>query len=653
MKMRKQNMPFMFEVWSLNGIDPLSTYVFPFGPESYKKTEAPRTTITHTHGGTHEDRGGMAPPKITLSGSFGFAGTALINGKKASRATAVGMGELDGWGFYKELEALILDFYGAHSKVTPTLKDRHRVHFYAFTDQTYLEVSIDRFDIQRSTSKQFQYTYVIEMTGLRRLDIESRTEYMDESGSPVIPKVDLPSDDKLSFFSKLLATYAAVNGAMDTVLNEFDAYASAIKTISGSLNAFIQRITDLIEAPFGLVTTAIESAQSVMDSIEGLADIPHELKDMIRQSQRDLLTLAGSKDKFQSAETYAASTAEATVIATAEEIAAKEASPEILTGSAPGQAATSAVAGMENPETTLLSQTIEKVTSSATTDITIYESDDLESIAVRVFGDGNRWRDLALINDLDAPFIVDAASIEAFSSDLAEGMVAYPANADDNSIQLTMLSGFPVETGQVLVVEVDGVLLWRTVLDVYPGANGDVADLSTPIDRSVPLGARVTLHEQRFNVLLHGEKIKIPIEANATSGSSYSIDGTAEERLFRCDEYIGDDLQSSGSGAIENRSGITNLQQQLERRVNTKRGELGVLGHPFYGSNLSDMIGKAGVDVWFERCVLEVKMTLLGDPRIKSVKKIEAVFEGGLLLCNAEILPIDQDTSQNVSLMVN
>jgi len=71
--------------------------------------------------------------------------------------------------------------------------------------------------------------------------------------------------------------------------------------------------------------------------------------------------------------------------------------------------------------------------------------------------------------------------------------------------------------------------------------------------------------------------------------------GTDMKLIFeKHQEYIGPgaDLMVNRKGDIQTVSGRENLGQAIMHRLLTRKGELGDLGHPDYGSRLYELIGK-------------------------------------------------------------
>jgi len=133
----------------------------------------------------------------------------------------------------------------------------------------------------------------------------------------------------------------------------------------------------------------------------------------------------------------------------------------------------------------------------------------------------------------------------------------------------------------------------------------------------------------KLQVKKYGETLYIPIE------------GSPEVRetpvnfvnAYGIDIYAGDNL-STEFGMLKKSTnhdlllvaGLDNLKQALVRRVTTAQGSL--LGHPEYGSQFYQYIGKAISYQIPELLKIETARCLKGDPRVKDVSDIEVTFYG-------------------------
>lgn len=133
----------------------------------------------------------------------------------------------------------------------------------------------------------------------------------------------------------------------------------------------------------------------------------------------------------------------------------------------------------------------------------------------------------------------------------------------------------------------------------------------------------------KLQVKKYGETLYIPIE-----GSSEVRETPVNfVNAYGIDIYAGDNL-STEFGMLKKSTnhdlllvaGLDNLKQALVRRVTTAQGSL--LGHPEYGSQFYQYIGKAISYQIPELLKIETARCLKGDPRVKDVSDIEVTFYG-------------------------
>jgi phage baseplate assembly protein W len=79
-----------------------------------------------------------------------------------------------------------------------------------------------------------------------------------------------------------------------------------------------------------------------------------------------------------------------------------------------------------------------------------------------------------------------------------------------------------------------------------------------------------------------------------------------------------------GKGDIGIVSDEMNLAQAILHRIRTVKGELADIGHPNYGSNIFDFVGQPNNRTTRARLQLEIRDTLMQEPRIREIISIVA-----------------------------
>lgn len=102
---------------------------------------------------------------------------------------------------------------------------------------------------------------------------------------------------------------------------------------------------------------------------------------------------------------------------------------------------------------------------------------------------------------------------------------------------------------------------------------------------------------------------------------------------------------------LELLSTADNLKQALLLRFLTSVGELAPLGHPSYGSRLSELIGELNTETNRNRAKLYVLQALAAEPRVKEVRSVQVTTNRAnpaRIDIAIELTPVDSDTSINL-----
>ncbi len=633
-----QSLPFMFEVMDTTTFLPSSQYILPLPPEAYRKSETPRATVTQTKAGAWEDNIGMGIPKISLQGTFGFLGN-LPGGSAQSMSPE----QKDAWGMFKEVEKILLDFYerfGTYTDsgvpVTNPVDQNHlpELRFYNFTDEDYYVVQLNKFDVTRNIQRRFIYQYDIQMTVLRRL-LQTSGQAVD---AVAMLLSQIPAPASLSLWQTLLQGYSSVYGGMSDVINTVNGIEQNINIVAGAVSAFQQGTTDLINCPSGLLQSVTAGVDSILSKIQNTPAIPCEFTLDLRNTKRIMLQLGLHADLFSAA----TATASAASLSTVPNVT------EILTAPLPQGAAAAGVIAMNIPEATLFDPTLETSAEVAASEVPITQDDTLSTLAQKYLGDATAWGRIALLNDLEYPFLVQQP-IDAFTPALETGSLAAPAASGDNSIVVASLSP---NAGDVLLL-ISGNT-WEAAS--VKGVNNTILTLQVPLANNYPAGATITRHERALTVLMPGQKIQVPGGVN--SGASITADGTQTDfyaKIFGTDEYLADDGTQGADpgGDVATVSGLDSLCMALRHRLRTVRGELAAVGHLQYGSYLPLIVGKISTPMWYQRAILEAKISIMDDPRVSNIGQVKFNFNGTAIYLEADIYPVNQTAATQMSILVN
>ncbi|MDO8357325.1 MAG: DUF2634 domain-containing protein [Nitrospirota bacterium] len=113
---------------------------------------------------------------------------------------------------------------------------------------------------------------------------------------------------------------------------------------------------------------------------------------------------------------------------------------------------------------------------------------------------------------------------------------------------------------------------------------------------------------------------------------------------------IGDLQVNYGTGDLSTVQGVPNLQQAVQHRLMTRKGELP--HHPEYGSNLPLHIGHVLDQSRVNVIRMEILQTLLADPRIKEIKRLDVSTDADAVHIVGSLGVIGQHDAVTLNLVI-
>lgn len=567
-KVRNQKLPFMLESTDENG-EVLDLYILPLNPEEYTITHAPRSNYTVTKDGVYEDHAGMAPAKIVMRGTLGFLGTLL----PGNGVYNFGYANKDGFALYKDFETVFMAFYEQYGtydragKLNKRLGEKKPVlKFYDYTNRDYFIVQVNSFRLTRNIQRRMLFQYDLQMTALSRVE----PEFSEDVVAKAIANLSLAATDISAFTATMNAiagAYAKANDVMNSVVGICQDISYRAHLVANSVIAFRAGLSNMINAPADMVDSITADCDRVIDMISAFPDVPHELTRSLRDIKRSMMDVGKERSLF-----VESSTGDADVVAvTAAQMSALE--------------------------------------------VAISDGETIQAIAAK---QGADWQQIAVLNNLDAPYIgktdTDRYSQTVFAS---ETTVAIPEGAT----QIELPAGAPQ-------LPIGAVLRTPETTVVVASHVGTTVTLQEPTKVEITAGTAYTAHEKVLNILLPGDKIQIP--ETVTSLQFTSGGTTFEEKLYGIDEWLNADgfMEATSTGDVAVVGGVDNLKMQIFHRIQTARGELAQLRHREYGSRIHEIIGKVGNAMWRERAIFEAELGVMADPRIEAIVSNDTIHEG-------------------------
>lgn len=135
-------------------------------------------------------------------------------------------------------------------------------------------------------------------------------------------------------------------------------------------------------------------------------------------------------------------------------------------------------------------------------------------------------------------------------------------------------------------------------------------------------------------VLLSGQFIKVPAAAGVYT------DAAQQGQVYERDcAMVGRQLQDDGTGDFAVLTGVDNLRQQLQHRIDTPRGQ--ARRHPEYGCLIYRLLGKINGPTASMLGGQYVKSALAADYRVRSVDYAKASVDGDTVKIEARAIAIE------------
>jgi phage baseplate assembly protein W len=107
----------------------------------------------------------------------------------------------------------------------------------------------------------------------------------------------------------------------------------------------------------------------------------------------------------------------------------------------------------------------------------------------------------------------------------------------------------------------------------------------------------------------------------------------------------------TGDQDLQTAERVDNLKQALLLRFLTPVGDLTLLGHPDYGSRLSELIGELNNETNRNRAKLFVLQALRAEPRVKEIRSVTVTANRAAptrIDIAVSLIPLDGDTLLNL-----
>ena len=296
----------------------------------------------------------------------------------------------------------------------------------------------------------------------------------------------------------------------------------------------------------------------------------------------------------------------------------------------------------------------------------------LGRLAQEAYGDPSKWKDIALYNELEYPYIVPRNFVKERR---ATGLVRFYRTfgfLGPIVVPKGMLLYVPAYQGTIqinfITTEEKTIPLSEDYIDVPVECErlGEIGNVSAgritgfvPLDLPEPTSIdRIsnvvsTQGGKTWNVMKPGDIILIPKDVTNVVSVVIGAKKSYEElfgvdiKLNRYGELEGSNETNKDLGRV---SGVGNLVQALKNRIATEKRFY--VYHAEYGTNLPFYIGKKNNPHWADLVKVDIRSACLLDPRIDSISRFLMRIDGDVIGIDMDAVPINEHTSLPINLIV-
>ena len=411
-----------------------TTFLFPLaiGPESYDMDEPFAVEKTFTQGGgLYVEEDGIVERHIRLAGTTGFkprnlkgSATMALMAKSPEKRSfdrklkALVFSKLSGQRHFHYLQDVVFRIY-ADFKRDPATAEETQLIFHNPKDQEHWLVVPEKFSLKRAgRSPLYNYDIVLLVADTAdNIDADfSEDKGLLDSFKDAVRTVKDSIDMVSGAINDLTALVDEISNAVKSIGKIFDSVA----TVFDAAGNFVDGVTDLIEAPYAIVSSIGNLVDSALDLIEtneaANPDTPR-LPEIVKEKLtviRDAVDLIGTQPQaferpVDKQMRDHQDRMELRLSASSEEIAAAEASDPPATLEETEALGTTMTPGdVESAKAdSSVGRTSKKYTGSQEVDVAM--GDTMASLAARYLGDARLWQEIAVLNGLQPPFIDEQA----------------------------------------------------------------------------------------------------------------------------------------------------------------------------------------------------------------------------------------------------
>lgn len=396
------------------------TMTFPLviAPENITVSDPFAVTTTPTvAGGLFVEENGILARSIRIEGTTGFKprrryGWNEFSDKSNAESSFEPRGapnarELSGQRHFHFLQDRVFRTYGDLKRDPATAKET-RMFFHNTHDSEHWAVIPIRFDMRRTVGRKFLYSYAIELLAVEKGLGESLEESEDKSWLD-------KAKDVINDIRGAVAMVVATINEVTKFVKEIEQFVSGVIELFGTIADVINAVSDFVDGVASFIAAPFRAIADVTNGIDSACErftaLPDSFRDTVTHAFRqmgDAFDAIGSHkevfatptqtklDKVNSLRTLNGVSSDALAQAAAR--SAKNARDYARRGTAPLPGDQQRARGDRSPAPTSTS-------FNSATERIVGSTDTLQSLAARFLGDARKWRLIAALNGLHAPYI--------------------------------------------------------------------------------------------------------------------------------------------------------------------------------------------------------------------------------------------------------
>jgi hypothetical protein len=387
---------------------PEGDYFFPLvlNPTRYEKTHPFAADITKTQeGGLFVERQGIVGGTIILEGHTGFK-PRINTGETGPEAPP---GALSGQAHFFRLQDLCFREYSRLVKDHEIQKDTV-MSFHVLKDDEHWLVEPLEFKLTRAAPQdRFLYRYTI------RLEILGEETDLPKPASEdraVIDKIGDAVSSIITGQASIDAALSDLTGVEPTLFRLVDSISSVnddLTKITGALGEFSRGVKRTIALPFATIATARTNVEQVATELRELSVIPLDIVQVYQNIEDSLDTIGTYPDLFvEPFDVYAEQFLELTQgPATSSTDDLELAAAGTITQPSKFRSSALRPGDIQRVQGGVYQQRRVFPRYEGFREVTIRFNDTLQSLASKYLSDARRWVDIAIANNLKAPYISD------------------------------------------------------------------------------------------------------------------------------------------------------------------------------------------------------------------------------------------------------